>query len=82
MDVMVLIDSFKGSMTSMEATPPTLTPVLRNTKQMSALFCLTLGRQRNTMTGTLTEASTYLLIKFLPLRIPSKIKAHRFMCIV
>lgn len=44
--------------------------------------CLTLGRQRNTMTGTLTEASTYLLIKFLPLKIPSKIKAHRFMCIV
>ena len=39
-------------------------------------------RQRNTVTGTLTEASTYLLIEFLPLRISSRTKAHRFMCIV
>ena len=47
-----------------------------------ALYCLMLGRQRNTVTGTLTEASTYLLIEFLPLRISSRTKAHRFMCIV
>ena len=64
------------------ATPSTSTPVLRNTKQTTAPYCLTLGRQRNTVTGTLTEASTYLLIEFLPLRIPSRTKAHRFMCIV
>lgn len=51
-------------------------------KQTTALYCLTLGRQRNTVTGTLTEASTYLLIEFLPLRISSRTKAHRFMCIV
>lgn len=47
-----------------------------------ALYCLMLGRQRNIVAGTLTEVSTYLLIEFLPLRIPSRTKAHRFMCIV
>ena len=36
----------------------------------------------NTLTGTLTEVSTYLLIEFIPLRISSRIKVHRFMFIV
>ena len=32
--------------------------------------------------GHIDGSVTYLLIEFLPLRIPSRTKAHRFMCIV